>query len=261
MTRSDRLPVDIWVWYLRTDVLGPDAVLALDHSLSRDERERCRRLKFADDRRDFTAAHALLRCALSRSAALPPEAWRFENSRLGKPFVANEAHGGLRFSLSHTRGLVACAVSHAHDVGVDVELLLPSGREQALAEHCCSADEHRWLNAGSADEYGERLVALWTLKEAYVKATGEGLTRRLDTLSFQPPRDSGIAFTCDIDGQSVRFTRTAPTSAHRLALAVCVENGTSPRLVLREVTLKRNPALQFRLKPEPAPTYSWQTIR
>src|SRR5262249_44384945 len=67
---------------------------------------------------DYAAAHALLRRVLSHDRATSPHAWRFDRTPSGKPFLIEP--GAPSFSLSHTQGLVACALA-ADAVGVDVE--------------------------------------------------------------------------------------------------------------------------------------------
>ena len=89
--------------------------------LDENERRRADRFHFAVDREAFTAAHALTRAMLSELTGKPSTAWRFVEGKYGRPEVATScATGGLRFNLTHTRGLVACAVAY-RAVGVDVE--------------------------------------------------------------------------------------------------------------------------------------------
>src|SRR5262252_560578 len=105
---------DIHVWYRHTEGLTVDSLQAVEASLSSDERARCARFHFVEDRRDFSVAHDLLRRSLSRYGAAEPADWRFDTIANGKPvvrvFEADAEPEPLCFSLSHTRGLVACAV-------------------------------------------------------------------------------------------------------------------------------------------------------
>ena len=91
--------------------------------LSAEERTRCARLAFASDRRDFIAAHALLRHALSAHGHRDAREWLFIPDANGKPELASAPgeRPQLAFNLSHTRGLVACVVARDVDVGIDVE--------------------------------------------------------------------------------------------------------------------------------------------
>ena len=85
----------------------------------------------------------------------------------GKPRIE-----GLEFNLSHSGDLVVCAVSEK-PVGCDVEELreAPKG---VVARYYSDA-EQAYLSRFSADEYDREFFRLWTMKESYVKMTGEGL--------------------------------------------------------------------------------------
>ena len=151
--------------------------------LDAEERDRADRFAFAADRTIYMAAHALLRWMLSEATGLPAARWRFVTGPFGKPELAEPLPGTrLRFNLSHTRGLAACALA-LHDVGVDVER---SDRtvDLSLADHYFAPEEQRLLKAAPSGERRRLFFQLWTLKEAFIKATGEGLSRPLDSFAF-----------------------------------------------------------------------------
>ena len=93
----------------------------------------------------------------------------------GKPMIE-----GLEFSLAHSGNLVICAVSD-EPVGCDVEKIrvAPKG----VAERCFSESEQAYLSRFSAEEYDREFFRLWTMKESYVKMTGEGLGALRNTQS------------------------------------------------------------------------------
>jgi len=166
--------------------------------LSQDERRRMVRLHFERDRLLFLVAHALLRITLSRYSDVMPDAWQFGTAVHGRPEIANRPSSRLRFSLSHTSGLAACAVMLNRDLGVDVEHL---SRKAAagVADRVFTAREAGDLNNAPAETRAARFLEYWTLKEAYLKACGLGLSLPLDRfsvyqqaagrwrMSFEPP--------------------------------------------------------------------------
>ena len=85
----------------------------------------------------------------------------------GKPMI-----DGLEFSLSHSGNLVLCAVSD-EPVGCDVEEIRKAPK--GVAERCFSESEQAYLSCFSGEEYDKVFFKLWTMKESYVKMTGEGL--------------------------------------------------------------------------------------
>lgn len=100
----------------------------------------------------------------------------------GKPFLSEES---LFFSLSHTGETAACAVCDA-PVGIDIEEERPL-RESVL-RRCFSEEEQRLIL--ESEHPSASFTELWTKKESYLKATGEGLRslREIDLLS--PPENA-----------------------------------------------------------------------
>lgn len=127
-------------------------------------------------RRDFIAAHGLLRLALSQACTgRPPEAWRFTSSAEGKP--APLEADGLEVSLSHARGLALAAVSRCGRVGVDGEAMVPILARPETAALLCGPEEFSAWSRLAPDPRADAFFALWTLKESLLKAAGFGLTR------------------------------------------------------------------------------------
>jgi 4'-phosphopantetheinyl transferase len=207
----------------RPDVLGQlDRFRTL---LDEGERERERRLVREQDRALFVVAHALLRQQLSRVGPLEPGEWRFVENGHGRPEIANLPAGAapIRFNLSHTAGLAACAVTGDRDVGIDVEFL---DRRLAhdIAARFFAPREVADLEAMPVHERERRFFDYWTLKEAYIKARGLGLALPLRHFAFvlKPPAPPVITFDEAIHDEpdSWQFVQASPTPAYRLALAV-----------------------------------------
>jgi 4'-phosphopantetheinyl transferase len=200
------------------------ATLAAWHAtLDAAEQARAARFHFDRDRHAFIAARALARTMLSQAAPLPPAAWRFVIGHAGKPEV-DPALGlpWLRFNISHTRGLVACAVTSRDDVGLDVEDLDRREASPGLAERNFAPAEVALLAAVPAAARHETFLRIWTLKEAFVKATGdgigsaEGLGLHRFAFTLDPPRLTLAAG----DPGAWRFLQWRPTPRHILAVAL-----------------------------------------
>jgi 4'-phosphopantetheinyl transferase len=186
------------------------------------ERARADRFHFAADRDAYATAHALLRVMLSKEAGIAPADWRFRAAHGGKPEI-DPALGqpDLRFSLSHTRGMVACAVGRGHDLGVDVEACDPSHPALEVAQRFFAPAEAALLGRLPPAQRNVAFYRIWTLKEAYLKATGQGITGPLDSFAFTLDPVS-IAFSTPGSGQpdGWQFTEFRPGPGHRLALAI-----------------------------------------
>ena len=137
----------------------------------------------------------------------------------------------LRFNISHTDGLIACAVTIGREVGVDVEHV---GRHLThdVAGRFFAAEEVTDLQALPPDDQQRIFFDYWTLKEAYIKARGFGLALPLGDFAFKlnPPHPPAITFapSLDDDPSTWQFMQDWPTPQHRLGLAVRREGSDLP---------------------------------
>lgn len=205
----------------------------LDHV----EQARADRFRFARDCDTFVAAHALKRCLLSLVGDLPPSAWRFVAGQLGKPQLDPMLdRPRLRFNLSHSRGLVACAVGLDHDLGLDVETVEPRNDALSIAECVFAPSELALLRGAAPGERPDLFVRVWTLKEAYVKATGQGMAScALDGFAFAPSA-LRLERAAGDDPAGWQFAQWRPTVRHWLALAVRRPSTAPITLTKREVS-------------------------
>jgi 4'-phosphopantetheinyl transferase len=231
---------EIHVWLAGSDVID-DALrgraLAM---LSDDERDRQARFHFARDRDLYLVAHALVRTTLSRYATVSPNAWSFVTNEYGCPSIApGVCAAPLRFNLSHTRGLAACAVALDRDVGVDVEWHARTVDILDLAPSVFAPDELRALRSLPPDRQRPRFFQYWTLKEAYIKARGMGLALPLEQFAFDvvDPAQIRIAFTPPLDDDPGRwwFEHRRPTAEHDLAVAGARRPGEALRVTVRGI--------------------------
>jgi 4'-phosphopantetheinyl transferase len=229
-------PDDIHIWFRSTESLDESAIAAAVSVLSDDERARYRRFHFAHDARDYAAAHALLRAALSRDGNLPPESWRFDKDARGKPFLIDQGARRASFSLSHAHGMVACAVTQDADVGVDVECIDRTVNAGELAARFFAPAEADLLAQLDAGARRDRFFDLWTLKEALVKALGVGLAMSLASLAFTVDAAGGVTLEApDIDTKAWQFGLFAPGPRHRLAVAARRSAGQPAQLIFRSI--------------------------
>lgn len=120
-------------------------------------------------------AYGLLAELLAAEYGLPglPE---LERQAGGKPFFPQRPD--LHFNLSHSGGLALCGAGTA-PLGVDIEAIRL--RRAGLARYICSPEEYAWYEELGGD--WESLYTIWTLKEARVKCTGEGLRQRPEAIA------------------------------------------------------------------------------
>jgi 4'-phosphopantetheinyl transferase len=207
------------------DVDIPDIRSACRELLCPREREQAERFTSDRRRREYVLAHGLVRAALSRfGREVAPTAWRFERNHYGRPFISYPRRTEpLHFSLSHTDGFVACAVSSCERIGVDVEATDRPVAHLEIARTFFSSEELSDLISVPPAQQKDRFFDLWTLKEAYAKARGLGFHLPLNEFSIRvaPGGKRGITFSGDLcdDPESWRFSQFSPSPRHRLAVA------------------------------------------
>ncbi len=162
----------------------------LSSYLSEEERARASSFRFEADRWSFTAAHAGLRVLLGPMVACAPHALRFATGANGKPCLDHDRHGAaVQFNISHTSGCVAVAIAGC-PVGVDVEQRRTLPDLMAVARTAFAPEA---CDALAACSEGAARTALfyrhWTLGEAFIKATGEGIAQDLTSFAFT---DQGV---------------------------------------------------------------------
>ncbi|MGN5376808.1 4'-phosphopantetheinyl transferase family protein [Streptomyces lasalocidi] len=167
-----------WGQWLTPALLDPGLRTLLGHDWPR-----YRQHPAAADRMTLAVSRAVLK--YTAAAALQVSAGRLDLAYLpgGRP-VLRGLGADLRVSLTHTDELIAVGVSTAGPIGVDAE---SAGRRisfGALRRHVCTAEEAELLAALPEEERTDRLLRLWTLKEAYTKALGHGMRRRFSAVGF-----------------------------------------------------------------------------
>lgn len=191
-TRSGH--AETWLWLGRPREDHPptgDPRQALASLLSEDEMDRADRLRFAADRWSYCAAHAGLRVLLAQALEAHPRDVTFAVSPGGKPALDPARHGSaacaeLHFNISHTRGMVAVALSR-RPVGIDVEPVRPLPDMRNLVATLMAPEALAAFDAAEDDAVRiELFFRYWTLGEAFIKATGLGLDQGLDSFAFTP---------------------------------------------------------------------------
>jgi 4'-phosphopantetheinyl transferase len=230
---------EVHLWYAFTDKALPGDLERYKRLLSPEEAARHDRLMRQDDRMRFLVSHALARTALSSCCEVAPEGWRFETGDYGKPEIS--APPGLppiRFNISHTSGLCACALTLGHDVGVDVEWTGRRTAHMEIAGRFFSEEEAEALKAAAPSQRRGLFFDYWTLKEAYIKACGRGLSMPLRAFSFRlrKGRPPGISFSSALNDDPARwkFFRLTPGPDYRAAVAVRAAGEAELSLVVRE---------------------------
>jgi 4'-phosphopantetheinyl transferase len=167
---------EVHVWRASLD-LEASSVQHLQPTLCTEEQQRAERFHFQKDRDRFIIARGLLRTLLSRYLGKEPRHLQFVYSQYGKPALS-EAYGKdtLCFNVSHSRSLILYAVTLNRNIGVDLEYIRTDFSCEEIAEKFFSPQENSMLSTLPVEMKHKAFFNCWTRKEAYIKATGKGLS-------------------------------------------------------------------------------------
>ena len=213
----------VHVW--RADLgLGAAYRRRLERNLSADERVRASRFRFARDRDRFVCVRGLLREILAPYLNASPGRLSFGYGAHGKPFLIGEEHSALRFNVSHSSDAMLLAVAHLREVGVDVEVMRNIGLViDEIGKTVLSEPEKQALARFDDEDKRTNFLRLWTLKEAYIKADGRGVSLPLKRIDISAP-EGRVAVLDEATGAWRRCPRwklrtLAPVPGYVAALA------------------------------------------
>lgn len=193
--------------------------------------EQARAQTFTRGKDNYLASRWLLRSCLARYTGMPAGDIHFAHTDKGKPFIP---HSDIHFSLSHSGNWAVLAITRGRQLGVDLEARQRQRSILNIAERYYHPLEYAQLKALPAELQADCFYRLWTLKEAFFKALGTGISAGLEKIQFdlnstvdQPAIHAGIdpQLTDNIwqfeqwqlaEGELVALAYVAPTAMQTL---------------------------------------------
>lgn len=216
------------LWLQPVDESSVHWAKSLARVLDAIETQRWQRYLTVQAKAQFVVAHVATRQVLSHYDDREPEAWAFAVGAHGRPEIV-DGPPGLRFNISHTEGMVAVLVHGAADCGVDVERTARPVDVETVSRRVFTQAEQASIFALPQQAQAKQFFRLWTLKEAFIKAKGAGLSLPLQQFSFAFDGEQ-VRFDCEstIDPAPTRwhFETHQQASGHTVSIAVHRPPGT-----------------------------------
>jgi len=166
--------IHIWCASLDQPVSLVDRLVC---TISIDERARAARLFFEEDRKRFIVRHGILRMILGYYLGVEARGLPFCYGKNGKPRLADTFRKGtVAFSMSSSKGLALYGFTRNREIGVDVECVRDIPEMDKIIALIFSAREAQVYRALPEHLKKEAFFVCWTRKEAFVKASGDGLS-------------------------------------------------------------------------------------
>lgn len=168
------------LWFLDLSKIAVSDSDKFTQLLSEKELERAQ--QFKKNQHHFLATRALSRKALAHYTGIPPHELQIARTDDGKPFLTNTPYP-LYFNLTHSGNFAALAVTRQGEVGIDIETARNRSYLQ-IVERYFHPDEVTQLHNCEEAQREQLFYRLWTLKEAFFKATGTGISTGLEKVYF-----------------------------------------------------------------------------
>ncbi|MBC3918092.1 4'-phosphopantetheinyl transferase superfamily protein [Undibacterium sp. CY18W] len=198
----------------------------LQDLLNSTEQARCQRYLHQDDRDRYLGGRAVVKLAVARSTGLPVQDIFIALEASGKPSIAFAQTTAIQapaISISHAGDLVIVALGYGADIGVDVELLHQDVNLDELMPVVCSNSEIAEVNRLDGKSRTQKFYEFWVLKEACLKATGDGLSADARRLIFSVDAASRVSLIQGLDhrsGVTWDFLLRQYDNQHVMALAI-----------------------------------------
>lgn len=216
--------IDLW-WIPVPDIPVQALYESCGSILSPDERSRFESHRLRKGQLQFLLTRLTLRHLLSAyQADVQPQQWRILKSETGRPRV-DRTQSLLEFNLTHTGQHLLIAFTLAGEPGLDAELSGRSVDAKQVASRYFSIDESRDIADSGPDDQNDLFLRYWTLKEAAVKATGQGLSVALRRFCFTNP--SSKMFSVSDSQRAPQYSREDfkfwSSIRDNVALAICLK--------------------------------------
>ena len=200
--------------------------------LSPDERARADSFTFESDRIRFTASRGTLRMRLGAWCDTHPENLVFGVGSHGKPSLLAPAIP-IQFNVSHSASRAVIAATPSRRCGVDIEKVRPGVSDQDIADGFFCMRENEWLRSLPASERLYGFFRMWVVKEAILKAHGNGLSIPLAEIDTTNVLDGKSSIVSIPDGEnrilSLWVAEFDLTDGYTTALAV---EGNAPKVMI-----------------------------
>lgn len=218
---------EVHVWRLELDQRD-EVVDRFWETLEPSEIDRANRFHFEKHRRGFVVGRGFLRHVIGSYLGTSPDALRFSYGPYGKPALDGpHQDSSLRFNLSHSHGVALFAFTEDKQLGVDVEHIRADFASEEIARRFFSRSEVESLCALPVEQQVAAFFRCWTRKEAFIKATGKGLSQSLDRFDVTLAPEVPAALLHVSDDEAERWSMFDVEVGEGYAGALAVEGEVS----------------------------------
>ena len=223
----------VYVWTLPTTASN-EILSNFEQLLTADELDHATQIRSLRQRQSFIVTRGTLRSLLGCFLAIEPQELQFDYGPKGKPVLSTAAE--VSFNVSHSSEMAAIALTRGCDVGIDLEEIRTLPELEQIVRQFFRSEEAAKIMVLPCGERERAFFACWTRKEAYVKATGSGLSKSPDSFS--------VTERAEKDGTFDVLEEGAPSSEPWTVQDLCFSPDYAAALAYRD---RRRPLTILRL--------------
>ena len=218
---------EIHIWLINSENFTQNLAF-FSQILSPEESSRAKKYKFTYLQENFTINRGFLRFILAKYLGIKSNQIELAYNHKGKPFLASSHQSKIKFNLSHKNQYTIYGISD-HDLGLDLEEIKHDIKAEDIAKRFFTNEEYREICQLREESKREYFFQLWTAKEAYLKAIGEGLSGGLNSINLHKSTDEQIwalkiANLSSAENQMWQIMTFAVMNNYLASLAIKTEN-------------------------------------
>lgn len=169
--RAPLNPGELHIWVCDNRMWIPEGKECLLALLNQEELKRLNRYKISAKQDQFLCSRGLLKHVLSSYIAAEPSEIILSTYPSGKPYIPDQA---INFNISHSGCLLVMGFGYYENIGVDVQEEYSISNLEIILDRYFSPNEQAYLSSLASDIRQSGFFSIWSAKEAYLKALGEG---------------------------------------------------------------------------------------
>jgi 4'-phosphopantetheinyl transferase len=171
--KCEKNELESQIYLFKTNLNKNDyEIKQLEIILADDEKARADKFHFECDKRRYIAARGTLRNILAKHLDCNPKEIIFKYTAVGKPYIENAQ---IQFNISHSHEMAVYGISFNKNIGIDIEYIGSNIRGEDVFKRYFFSSEYELIYSVPLFERQKMFFQIWTIKEAYLKATGEGI--------------------------------------------------------------------------------------
>jgi 4'-phosphopantetheinyl transferase len=194
-------------------------------NVSSERQEKIKKFTRPDDAKRALLAEILIRSIIASKLKVSNKTIEFGTNKYGKPFL--KGNFDLHFNVSHSENWIVCVIDDK-PVGIDIEKMRPIKLE--IAAQFFSDEEYKMLMSKDLKDQQHFFFDLWTLKESYIKAVGDGLSIALKsfTINFLEKAEIGVKLDNNLRNWTLKQYDLDP----EYSMSMCALHKTFPDNVI-----------------------------